>query len=348
MLDKKGEINMAENNCECPVGIPAVEQPVTHRFATTYRCERCGKYIIEDDTTFLFSDTAPGPKLKASLFWYLRIKENSGLKNKPIPLVFSSDWEEGVSGNYQFISTKYLLSIFPKNINEQINMILTNIASIIDFIGGEITVDLGEGKESFSIFIIDIDYTSYNAQKQLNEKINIFVDTELLKQTAVLGNNKVAYTLTPKAWNIVQNMQSKMNIPPQAFIAMWFDSSMTKARNVIRQAITDCGYLPVVIDEKEYNSFIVPEILYEIENSSFIIADFTGDRGGVYYEAGYAKGLRKEVIMTCKDGAFDPHFDTKQINHIVWRTENELYERLKKRINATIGSKANDTTRGYY
>ena len=215
-------------------------------------------------------------------------------------------------------------------------------------IGGEITVDLGEGKESFSVFIIDVDYTSYNAQKQLNEKINILTDTQLLKQTEVLDDGKVAYTLTPKAWNIVQNIQSKTNIPPQAFIAMWFDSSMTNARNVISQAISDCGYLPVVIDEKEYNSFIVPEILYEIENSSFIVADFTGDRGGVYYEAGFAKGLRKEVIMTCQDGKFDPHFDTKQINHIIWKTEDELYERLKKRIKATIGSRANDTARVYY
>ena len=153
--------------------------------------------------------------------------------------------------------------------------------SIIEFIGGEITVDLGQGKESFSIFLIDLDYTSYNSQKQLIEKINILMDAKLLKKTDVLGENKVVYTLTPKAWNIVQDMESKMNTPPQAFIAMWFDSSMNKARNVISQAISDCGYLPVLIDEKEYNSFIVPEILYEIENSRFIVADFTGNRGGV-------------------------------------------------------------------
>ena len=101
---------MGENNCICPVcGINAFKQEVTHRFATMYRCERCGKYIIDSDVCSLFADTAPGPILKASLFWYLRKKDNSGLRNKPIPLIFSSDGEEGVSGNYQFISTKYLL-----------------------------------------------------------------------------------------------------------------------------------------------------------------------------------------------------------------------------------------------
>jgi len=37
----------------------------------------------------------------------------------------------------------------------------------------------------------------------------------------------------------------------------------------------------------------------------FIVADFTGQRGGVYFEAGYALGLRKPVIWTCKRDWFN-------------------------------------------
>ncbi len=329
---------MGKNKCKCPVcGIEAFEESVITRFAKRYYCNRCGEFILDDDVSSLFSDTEPGPKLKASLFWYLRTNENNALRVKPTPLICSYNCKEGIEGNYQFISTKYILNLFPNSINDQINMILTNIAGLIGFIGGEIIVDFGDGKECFPIFFIDVNYDSFNAQKQLNEKINILSESGLLKQTSILGDNQVAYTLKTKAWDIVQEIQSKMIYTSQAFIAMWFDDSMHNARDKIRQAISDCGYLPVLIDEKEYNSFIVPEILYEIQKSRFLVADFTGDRGGVYFEAGYAKGLNKDVIMTCKDGYFNPHFDTKQINHIVWKNEEELYERLVKRIRSTVG-----------
>ena len=41
--------------------------------------------------------------------------------------------------------------------------------------------------------------------------------------------------------------------------------------------------------EEEHNNQIVPEIFYEIRQSNYIIADLTGHRNGVYYEAGYAE-----------------------------------------------------------
>jgi hypothetical protein len=44
------------------------------------------------------------------------------------------------------------------------------------------------------------------------------------------------------------------------------------------------------------------------------------------------------VIFTCRKDAIDKvHFDTRQYNHIVWETPEELRDRLAKRISATIG-----------
>ena len=325
--------------CECPVcGSNAAKNHIAERFAKLYQCERCGKYAIENDADSLLTDVSEGPRLKASLFWYLLQKDNNSFQNKFLPFIISTDGEEGIRDNCQFISTKSLSIMFPRNIDDQINKILINIASIIGFIGGDMIIDLAEGKRSFPVFFVDLDYTSFNAQKQLNEKINILTENGLIKETDnLLGDNQVSYTLTAKAWKIVQDIQSQMKLLPQAFIAMWFDASMNKAKNMICQAISECGYLPMIINEKEYNSFMVPEILFEIQNSKFVVADFTGNRGGVYYEAGYAKGLGKDVIMTCKDVDFPPHFDTQQINHIIWSNEDKLYERLKKRIRSTIG-----------
>lgn len=122
----------------------------------------------------------------------------------------------------------------------------------------------------------------------------------------------------------------------KVFIAMWFDESMNKAKGQIKAAIRSCGYEPMIMDDKEYNNQIVPEIFKEIEDSKFVVADLTGHRGGVYYEAGYAVAKNKELILCCKKGE-DIHFDVAQINTIFWENEQQLHARLAKRIKATIG-----------
>ncbi|MBR0519746.1 MAG: hypothetical protein IJJ95_00240 [Spirochaetales bacterium] len=85
-----------------------------------------------------------------------------------------------------------------------------------------------------------------------------------------------------------------------------------------------------------------------------MIADLTGFRGGVYYEAGFARGLGKEVILCCKDkysikikyDAIDkeviengPHFDVNHLNTIYWKSNDleDFKERLKNRIIGTVG-----------
>ena len=87
---------------------------------------------------------------------------------------------------------------------------------------------------------------------------------------------------------------------------------------------------------KEHNNQIVPEIFKEIDDSEFVIADLTGHRGGVYYEAGYAMAKEKTVILSCRDGE-NTHFDVAQINTIYWQNEDDLFERLIRRIKATVG-----------
>ena len=123
----------------------------------------------------------------------------------------------------------------------------------------------------------------------------------------------------------------------KAFIAMSFDDSMKVARKNIIRAVEDSGYKAMLIDVKEHNNQIVPEIYREIEESAFVIADLTGQRGGVYYEAGYAVAKDKPLILSCKKAKKEkPHFDVAQINTIFWENEEDLYSRLTKRIKATI------------
>ena len=68
-----------------------------------------------------------------------------------------------------------------------------------------------------------------------------------------------------------------------------------------------------------------------------MVADFTGDRGGVYYEAGFAQGLGIPVIWTCRsDWTQRIHFDTRQYNRIEWESPSDLADKLHNRVSATV------------
>ena len=133
----------------------------------------------------------------------------------------------------------------------------------------------------------------------------------------------------------------------QAFVAMWFDSTMDEAYDKgIRPAIENTGCEPFKIDEKPDVDKIDDEIIGEIRRSRFLVADFThgarGARGGVYYEAGFAYGLGLPIVRSCRKDIVDKnelHFDVRQHYHVVWETVDELRDGLEKRIRALIGQR---------
>ena len=145
--------------------------------------------------------------------------------------------------------------------------------------------------------------------------------------------------LTVKGWEKVTELARTAIASSQVFIAMNFDKELDFCyENGIKTALDETKYKPYRIDREEHADKIDDKILSEIKRSKFIIAEFTGQKHGVYFEAGYALGLGIPVIWTCKeDDVKNLHFDTRQYNHIVWKDENDLKERLINRIRVVIG-----------
>ena len=76
----------------------------------------------------------------------------------------------------------------------------------------------------------------------------------------------------------------------------------------------------------------------QIDRSRFLVADFTGQKHGVYFEAGYALRAHIPVIWTCrKEQIGELHFDVRQFNMIDWESHEELANRLRFRILALVG-----------
>ena len=149
--------------------------------------------------------------------------------------------------------------------------------------------------------------------------------------------------ITVDGYTRLEELQGSIGSSSSVFVAMWFDEEMNSALiDGIEPGIQDAGYKPLRVDQVEHVDKIDDRIIAEIRRARFVVADFTqgdsGARGGVYYEAGFAHGLGIPVIFTCRVDALEKvHFDTRQYNHIVWETPEDLREKLTNRIEAAIG-----------
>ncbi|MCK4358844.1 MAG: hypothetical protein KAW92_08895 [Candidatus Cloacimonetes bacterium] len=166
--------------------------------------------------------------------------------------------------------------------------------------------------------------------------------------------------ITPTGWAYLETFRHPNPESKKAFVAMWFTDEMKEIlEKYIQPAAFDAGeYKAETIDEKDFNGDVNDAIIGEIRNSKFVIADFTGNRGGVYYEAGFAKGFNIPVIFTCNEEWWDKeverkvkaklnngeiesvkitekrkvHFDLNHQSFILWKDGKDLYDKLVKRI----------------
>jgi nucleoside 2-deoxyribosyltransferase len=169
----------------------------------------------------------------------------------------------------------------------------------------------------------------------------------------------VRYRLFLSGWEKVREFRKAHGEGNQAFVAMWFHPDMDPIFDQgIAPALRKTGYRPYRVDKEAHHDRIDNRIVAQIRRSRILIADVTGERGGVYYEAGLAEGLGKPVIWCCNESwqtrlpeAVKPwstenprcrtytwkeriHFDTRQFPHILWTNADDLRTQLIERIEA--------------
>jgi hypothetical protein len=160
-----------------------------------------------------------------------------------------------------------------------------------------------------------------------------------LQDDQLIIGSQSGITLTKKGWELYAASKSKtLGTGRTAFVAMWFDDTMDDAwADGIQPAIAACGFIPRRIKEEVHSEKIDMRIVAAIKECRFLVADATGGRTAVYYEAGLAEGLGKLVLWTCReDKVNDLSFDTRQVRHVVWKSTQELREKLTATIKALV------------
>lgn len=176
--------------------------------------------------------------------------------------------------------------------------------------------------------------------------------SEYIEKIKQFGD-KFQYCKNLVAWlrQLYKRKYDSIEVPPitkrnQIFVAMMFsDETNDVYQNCYKKVIQSLNYACMRIDEKDFTGSIIGEITSEISDSVAIIADLTGNRGGVYYEAGVARGLQLcnhpiKLLLTCKLDFFNKekvHFDVSGDNILLYTDVNDLSEKLEKRLKTVLG-----------
>jgi len=338
-----------ENNI-CPIcGQEASFVDAIEKRAKFINCKHCGRIFIDEDVLSEFKIEGGSKFLAALYFYFTHYKRNNDKTYYVCYNLFDSD-------EYNQVLVDEIKELIPSTFNEQIEKILLNWSDIISFISDRITfVDLY--KKYYSLFFLDYKIDLYlfhspEQEKPIQEQIRYIVET--LCEQNILSKPPTGterYQIGYRGWEIIGELRKNKILYKQGFVAMWFNEDMEK-ETAIRSAISRNGFIPIIIKDYQHNNQIVPEILYQIRKSAFVVADLEGNRRGVYFEAGYALGKGKEVIFTVNEyepltKEKEPHFDVAQYSQIRYKNKRELEAKLFERIRATIGDGAdNKQSRG--
>ena len=119
-----------------------------------------------------------------------------------------------------------------------------------------------------------------------------------------------------------------------AFIAMPMDpddKGLVDVLDAIKEAARRCGLTAERVDEPQSNERITDRILESIRKAEYVIADLTGSKPNVFYEAGYAHGIGKIPIYVARHGT-KLEFDLKDYPVIFFKGMKELKDALEKRL----------------
>lgn len=303
-----------------PLGLPIVY------------CDHCGPYAITkqfyDD--YILYAKADRSKVASYLYYHNHPRKDTDR------LLCICSRVINLKDDYRCVPIQEIENWYPHAFHEKVDLFLLNLASRSHFLGDLV---LFTKEMLYSAFFVDT--TPKGPMSTHPEAINtqaIFFENYLIEQEYI-STSRNGFTLLPKGLARVDELQKHQSENSKnAFVAMSFSKEMEPVRDAIKDALIECSFFPRIMDEIEHNHQIVPEMLHEIREARFLVAELSTGNNGAYYEAGYAAGFGKDVIFLFSDTVPEKnrHFDVRQTNTIKWKDPDDLKDRLIARIKATI------------
>jgi hypothetical protein len=139
-------------------------------------------------------------------------------------------------------------------------------------------------------------------------------------------------SITIEGWGELSHLNTTNS--KAVFIAMAFSAwekpdEKQKLISAIQKACARNGFEANIVSGNHTDN-ITDKIISEIKRAKFVICDFTYNNQGVYFEAGYARALGKNVYHLVRTGEhFNRlHFDIKQINCRTWDNPEDVEQIL--------------------
>ncbi len=318
----------------CPFCAMPAEVELGRGGGDTYDCLRCGKYKLTSDAERFLGGRPLSERQIANIAGYIR--EYNGLT------IYNRDLDR-------------LESLQTPGVGERANRALIEISRIWPDPGQEFFLEpdlsvLFQLKAMLADNNCTLERCDEDAIKMLRvmgasgaarpSELHYLIYA-VLKEGGYLSGEGQTLTVSPSGWAFVEELRSGRIESTEGFVAMRFTEEFLPVYNEgLSPGIRDAGYKPIRVDRIEHNGKIDDEIIAAIRRCKFLVADFSVNRGGIYFEAGYAMGLARPVIWTVEEGELDNvHFDNRQYNFIQWSRGRlpELASALQNRIEATIG-----------
>lgn len=339
-----------------------------------YICPFCGEYFASEAWSFCYIYEKDGrrvigneeydeEKLKSYLFYHKGEMRPYLVKAEVYAKLVKDDFYKIYNLTPEMVDAWY-----PKAFAEKIDNILLQFAKKSSFMGEEFKL---MAYELLAIYFISYMRTETlesappsTILKQI-QYINDYLQQEGYVQyrTNPIGattdwTKTYWFTINPLGWARIEELQKSKIINKNIFVSMAFNEETKDTREAIRQGIIKAKHSPEFLDEIIHNRQIVPEMFRLIRESRFLILEISDPNYGAYYEAGYALGLNKEVIVCCRRDVFErkdydcdkengqnkdkdkkcwymqkalkPHFDILQKQILVWDDYSDLTKKLEE------------------
>lgn len=210
-------------------------------------------------------------------------------------------------------------------------------ALLIPFVNGQVVVVTRSGQRSI-LNMKNVTYvTFYKTSEKLHKSDGRRVPEDF--KSAEFQQNECTDELIEEVKGVhasssAQSVLQMALAPPknQVFVIMKFGSKQLDSayEGVIKPIIENYGLKVIRIDEIQDSGKITDQVLKNIAESKYVLADLSGERPNCYYETGFAHALGKRLILTIKR-TDTIHFDLAAYRFIQWDTEAELRKSLRKR-----------------